>query len=332
MSYTSLELFFFGFARCRARNFFRSRATFANFRRCKFSCTGLETFAVGLRRVAHDTFFRSRAKQTLVYVEPLGELSRVASCQFWFRKFRARLLTFLCARCRARNIFGSRATFCKLCKVAHFRAQVWKLFLCARCRTRNIFHLACNRLQSCTFSCTSFETFFVCKMSCTRHFRLACNFLQTLQSCTFSCTSLETFFVCKMSCTKHFRLTCNFLQTLQSSDFRARVWKLFLCARCRARNIFGSRARQTFVHAEPLGELSRVAKFLILVPKFRVHFFENFFLVCEMSRTKHFSARVQLFCKITKFIFSCMNFFFVLQTCRKGYIFSARVHKLSGSY
>ena len=199
MSYTSLELFFFGFARCRARNFFRSRATFANFRRCKFSCTGLETFAVGLRRVAHDTFFRSRAKQTLVYVEPLGELSRVASCQFWFRKFRARLLTFLCARCRARNIFGSRA-------------------------------------------------------------------------------------------------------------------------------------RQTFVHAEPLGELSRVAKFLILVPKFRVHFFENFFLVCEMSRTKHFSARVQLFCKITKFIFSCMNFFFVLQTCRKGYIFSARVHKLSGSY
>ena len=259
------------------------------------------------------------------------------------------LFFWFCEMSRTK-FFPLACNFCKLSKVQIF-VHRFRNFCCwlATCRARYIFPLA-RKTNSCLCRAPrgvvtsrklpilvpkisrAFANFFVCKMSCTKHFRLACNFLQTLQSCTFSCTSLETFFVCKMSCTKHFRLTCNFLQTLQSSDFRARVWKLFLCARCRARNIFGSRARQTFVHAEPLGELSRVAKFLILVPKFRVHFFENFFLVCEMSRTKHFSARVQLFCKITKFIFSCMNFFFVLQTCRKGYIFSARVHKLSGSY
>ena len=230
------------------------------------------------------------------------------------------LFFWFCEMSRTK-FFPLACNFCKLSKVQIF-VHRFRNFCCwlATCRARYIFPLA-RKTNSCLCRAPrgvvtsrklpilvpkisrAFANFFVCKMSCTKHFRLACNFLQTLQSCTFSCTSLETFFVCEMSHTKHFS-SC--VQPFAKLHIFVHKFRNFFCVQDVVHETFSARV-QLFAN---------FAKLHIFV-----HKFGNFFCVQDVVH-ETFSAHVQLFANFAKFRFSCTSletFFVCKMSCTKHF-------------
>jgi hypothetical protein len=164
--------------------------------------------------------------------------------------------------------------------------------------------------------------FFVCEMSRTKHFPLACNFFQTfkvqifvhkfgnffgLRSVvheTFSarmqlfCKTCEVanfraqvwklFFVCKMSRTKHFPLACNFLQIRKVQFFVHKFGIFFWFAKLSRTKYFPRTCKKNGqVRIEPLGYMSAVTDYSLVVSP---HKLAEFWRAIKMSRD-FFSVR-----------------------------------------